>query len=150
MTTKGGEHQRLDVLVGTWRTQGWTRERGDRPAVEIEATDSYGWLSGGFALLHTVDARVGDQKVEGAEIIGYDPARASYVTQYFGSDGPARYEATLEEESEGLVWTMRGEATRFAGRFSADGNTITGRWELLDDGSRWRPWMDITLTKQTE
>jgi hypothetical protein len=45
---------------------------------------------------------------------------------------------------------MRGEATRFAGRFSADGNTITGHWELRDDGSRWRPWMDITLTKQTE
>jgi hypothetical protein len=96
-----------------------------------------------------VDARVGDQKVEGAEFIGYDPARASYVTQYFGSDGLAGYEATLEEESDGLVWTMRGEATKFAGRFSAGGNTITGHWELLDDGSRWRLWMNITLTRQT-
>jgi hypothetical protein len=149
MTTKGGEHERLEVLVGKWRTQGWMREGGDGPAFQIEATDTYGWLAGGFALIHTVDARVGDQKVEGAEIIGYDPARASYVTQYFGSDGPAGYEAALVEGSDGLVWTMRNEATRFAGRFSADGNRITGHWELLDDGSRWRPWMDITLTKQT-
>jgi Protein of unknown function (DUF1579)/YCII-related domain len=147
MTTKGGEHERLDVLVGRWRTQGWTREGGDRPAVQIEATDTYGWLPGGFALIHTVDARVGDQKVDGAEIIGYDPARASYVTQYFGSDGPAGYEATLEEESEGLVWTMRGEATRFAGRFmdayadamiargptlNEDGTAATGSMHIVD------------------
>jgi hypothetical protein len=42
---------------------------------------------------------------------------------------------------------MRSETTRFAGRLSVDGNTI-GDWQLLDDGSGWRPWMDITLTKQ--
>jgi hypothetical protein len=96
-----------------------------------------------------VDARVGDQKVEGAEIIGWDAARASDVTQYFGSDGPTAYEATLEKEGETLVWSMHSDTTRFAGEFGADGNTITGHWEVLNEDSEWRPWMDITLTRQT-
>jgi hypothetical protein len=148
-TAPGREHERLEVLVGRWSTEGWTRERPGSPRAKIDATDTYEWLPGGFALLHIVDAHVGDQKVRGAEIIGYDPARASYVTQYFGSDGPTSHEATLCEEGETLVWQMRSENTRFAGQFSTDGDTITGHWELLHGGSAWRPWMDITLTKQT-
>jgi len=81
--------ERLVVLVGSWKTGGWTREAAGTLSGRIEATDTYERLPGG-ALLHRVDARVGDQKVEGAEIIGYDPARGSYVTQYFGTDGPLR------------------------------------------------------------
>lgn len=42
---------------------------------------------------------------------------------------------------------MRSNANRFTGTFSDDGNSITGHWELLE-GSGWRPWMDITLTRQ--
>ena len=144
----GTEHERLAALVGRWRTEGSTREAPGTAAARIDATDTYEWLPGGFALLHSVDARVGDQKVEGAEIIGYDPARGSYVTQYFGSDGPTAYEASLTEEDGSLVWAMRSESTRFAGTFSADGNSITGHWEQTHDGSTWEPWMDITLTKQ--
>jgi hypothetical protein len=47
-------------------------------------TEVYEWLLGGASLLHTVDAFVGDEKVEGAEIIGFDPAIGSYVTRHFG------------------------------------------------------------------
>jgi len=25
---------------------------------------------------------------------------------------------------------------------------LRGHWELLDNEGSWRPWMDITLTKQ--
>jgi hypothetical protein len=142
------EHERLASLVGTWRTEGWTREALGRPKERIDATDTYTWLPGHAALLHTVDATVGEAKVEGAEIIGFDPARACYLTQYFGSDGPAAYEATFRQEGETLVWEMHNETTRFAGSFSADGDAIEGQWELLDEGETWRPWMDITLTKR--
>jgi hypothetical protein len=146
--SSGSEHERLEALVGTWQTEGWTKDVPGAAAAKIDATDAYEWLPGGFGLLHTVDARVGDEKVEGAEIIGYDPERGTYVTQYFGSDGPTAYEASLREESGALMWSMRSRTTRFTGVFSEDGNTITGHWELLDDGSNWQPWMDITLTKQ--
>ncbi len=144
----GTENERLEALVGTWKTEGCTRETAGAPAARIDAVDTYEWLPGGFALLHRVDAHVGDQKVEGAEIIGYDPARRTYVTQYFGSDGPSAYEASLNEEEGALVWRMRSETDRFTGIFTDDGNTIAGHWELLGDDLSWQAWMDVTLTKQ--
>ncbi|HEX2359153.1 MAG TPA: DUF1579 family protein [Solirubrobacterales bacterium] len=144
----GGEHERLDALIGRWKTDGWTKETEEAPAVRIDAVDTYEWAPGGFALLHGVEARMGDDTVEGAELIGYDPQRGAYVTQYFGSDGPTAYEASLAEEQGTLTWRMRSETTRFAGTFSDDGNVITGRWELQDDDGDWQPWMDITLTRR--
>jgi Protein of unknown function (DUF1579) len=141
------EHERLEALVGRWRTQGRTRETAEAPAARIEAVDTYEWLPGRHALLHAVDAQVGEEKVEGAEIIGWDPARGAYITQYFGSDGPSAYEASLVEEDGVLVWSMSSKSDRFTGTFSQDGETITGHWEQLDDDGNWRPWMEITLTK---
>jgi catechol 2,3-dioxygenase-like lactoylglutathione lyase family enzyme len=141
------EVKKLEVLVGRWQTRGSTRPRAEAPAAEIVALDTYDWLAGGFGMFHRVDGRVGDQWVEGAEVIGYDPERAAYITQYFGSDGPAAYEASFGELDGALTWTMRSKAHRFTGTFSDDGNSITGHWEL-HDGSSWHPWMDITLTKQ--
>jgi uncharacterized protein DUF1579 len=144
----GSEHQRLAALLGRWKTKGWARDAPGAPAGRIDAVDTYEWLPGEFALLHRVDAQVGDQSVEGAEIIGYDPERQSYVSQYFGSDGPTAYEASLSEKAGALVWSMWSNTTRFTGTFGDDGTTISGHWELLDDGSNWQPWMEITLTRQ--
>lgn len=136
--------ERLGVLIGRWRTAGRiTGAGGDR----IDAVDTYERLRGG-ALLHLVDARVGAQTVEGAEIIGYDAARESYVTQYFGTDGASAYEATLSEAGRALVWAMHSEKDRFTGTFNDERDVITGHWEALDDDSSWRPWMDITLTRE--
>ena len=141
-------HRRLTALIGRWKTDGWTRETPDAPAIRVDAVDTYEWLPGGFGLLHVVDARMGDEKVEGAEIIGYDGDRGTYVTLSVGSDGSVAYEASLTEEKEGLTWRMRSETTRFTGVFSEDGGVITGHWELLEKSGDWQPWMDITLTKQ--
>jgi Protein of unknown function (DUF1579) len=143
----GPEHERLAALIGRWRTQGRTIETGAAEPAVIDAIDTYEWLPGRFGLLHGVDARVGDERVEGGEIIGWDPARETYVTQYFGSDGPNAYEASLTEEDGRLVWRMRSSSDRFTGTFSDDGGTIDGHWEQLDAEGNWRPWMEITLTK---
>jgi hypothetical protein len=140
------ELERLEVLIGRWRTEGWTIDSSGGLGDRIDAIDTYERLPGG-ALLHLVDARVGDQKVDGAEIIGFDPDRGRYATRYFGSDGPAAYEATLTEEDGETVWAMQSDTDRFRGTFSADGNTITGHWEAVDDEGNWRPWMNITLTR---
>lgn len=137
---------RLDVLLGRWKTVGRTIEGAGAPAQVIDALDTYERLPGG-ALLHLVDARVGDEKVEGAEIIGYDPGRGRYLTQYFGSDGPNAYEASLDRDRGTLVWTMRSIRDRFTGVFDDGRRKITGHWEVLDEKSNWTPWMDITLTK---
>jgi Protein of unknown function (DUF1579) len=139
--------ERLEVLVGKWKTDGHTIDAAGAPADQIDAIDTYKRLPGG-ALLHLVDAKVGGQKVEGAEIIGHDPERNTYATQYFGSEGPTTYEASLAQEGDGLIWRMQSRTTRFTGRFSEDGGVITGHWELQGDGGDWQPWMDITLTRQ--
>jgi hypothetical protein len=136
--------ERLDALIGRWKTEG---RAADMSAERIDAIDTYERLPGG-ALLHLVDAKVGDQKVDGAEIIGYDPKRGIYLTQYFGTDGPNAYEANLLEEAGVLVWTMRSGADRFTGTFNDERNVITGHWDALDDDSNWQSWMDITLTRQ--
>jgi hypothetical protein len=91
---------------------------------------------------------VGDQKVEGAEIIGYDSARGGYVTQYFGGDGANAYEASGVEDDGALVWTVCSEKDRFTGTFNDERNVIAGPWEALGDDSIWHPWMDITLTRR--
>jgi hypothetical protein len=145
MNERKREHERLEALIGRWKTTGRTLPSAG--GGEIDATDAYEWLPGEFGLLHTVDARVGDQTVEGAEVIGYDPDRGTYVTLYVGTDGPTSYEARLTDEDGGLVWRMQSERTRFTGSFDDDRTTITGHWELLSDRGTWHPWMDITLTK---
>jgi hypothetical protein len=139
--------QRLAALIGRWRTEGWTIATASSPAVQIDATDTYEWLPGRFSILHKVDARVGEEHVEGAEIIGLDPTRDGYLTQYFGSDGPNAYDASLGEEEGLLVWSMRSATDRFKGRFNEERSTITGRWEHLDAENEWRPWMEVTLTR---
>ena len=146
--TRGDQTERLEALVGTWHTQGWTREEAAGPAERIDATDIYEWLPGRAALLHLVEASVGETSVEGAEIIGFDPDRGHFTTLYYGTDGRTAYEADFTD-TDGLVWEMRGADSRFRGSFDADGAFITGHWERLVAGSEWRPLMDITLTRQT-
>jgi hypothetical protein len=141
------ELKKLEPLVGVWETRGWTRESSSSPAAKIIATDTYEWLGNGFVLLHRVDAWVGSEKVEGAEIIGYHPSQPAYQTQYFGSDGPNAYEAKMIEEAGGLMWKMQSKKDRFTGVFSENRDVITGHWELLDEDGHWQPWMDVTLTK---
>jgi Protein of unknown function (DUF1579) len=128
--TTTGPLQRLDALIGRWKTEGWTAEAPGAPAARIDAVDTYKRMPGG-ALLHLVDARVGDQTVEGAEIIGYDPDRDAYVTRYFGSDGPAEYEARFGEDGGALVWTMTSAKDRFTGSFNQNLTVLTGHWDAL-------------------
>ena len=127
---------------------GLDRGTAEAPPARIEAVDTYSWLPGRFALLHTVDALVGEEQIDGAEIIGWDPARNAYVTQYFGSDGANAYEANLQDEGGVLVWTMRSHSDRFVGTFGENGHTLEGHWEQLDSEKNWQPWMDVWLTRQ--
>jgi hypothetical protein len=38
-------------------------------------------------------------------------------------------------------------AQRFAATFSDDGNTITGRWEIAEDGANYTPDFDLILRR---
>jgi hypothetical protein len=64
------------------------------------------------------------------------------------ADGLNAYEASLVEDNGTLVWTMHSTKDRFTDTFNDERNIITGHWDALDEDSTWRPWMDITLTRQ--
>jgi hypothetical protein len=123
--TSRERNEALGALVGRWHTQGWTSVEAGIPSERIDAIDTYEWLPGEAALLHLVDATVGETGVRGAEIIGYDSDRRHYVTLYFSTDGRTAYEADLTETDDALVWEMRSADSRFRGSFDAGGKIIT-------------------------
>lgn len=136
--------KRLDVFVGKWNTEGQIRAAPPNPAVKISGTDIYEWLPGGFFLVHRVDVRMGDEEVKAVEIIGYDASSQTYPMHSFDNKG--NYDL-LQANVHDRTWTIIGKSMRFTGVFSDDGNTITGHWEQLIDGSNWLPWMEVKLTR---
>lgn len=86
-------------------------------------------------------------------IIRFDETRGTYMQHYFDSRGVARvYEMTFS----GGLWTLSRTTAdlsplefsqRFTGAFGADGNTITGRWEISQDGSHWEHDFDLVYTR---
>lgn len=143
MSAPGPEHARLAPFAGRWRTAGEVLATDSSPALEIAGTDEYEWLPGGWFLLHRVDVRIGGERVQALEVIGWDGA--SYFMRAFDSQGNVgEMQATVLEG----VWTFQGDAERFTGGFGEDGRTLSGRWERRE-GDRWLPWMDVRLTKES-
>jgi hypothetical protein len=135
--------ERLNAFVGRWKTEGEIKASSYGPAGKIIGTDIYQWLLGGFFLVHRVDVRMGDQKNESIEIIGYDTSRKTYPMHSFDSQGN---HIVMEASVVGNTWTFTGESMRFIGAFSDNGKIISGKWEYLDD-SNWHHWMDVKLTR---
>lgn len=135
----------LNAFVGAWRTTGRIRATAGAAETWLDALDTYEWMPGGRFLVHHVRARMGEDEVHALEITGYDTRTGRFVLRSFDNHGGF---ATSYGELRGRHWTIVGDSERFAGRFSEDGERLTGSWEATQDGRTWRPWMDITLTKQ--
>jgi hypothetical protein len=134
----------LNAFVGTWNTEGEIKESPFGPAGKLVGSDTYEWLAGGFFLIHRVDVRMGSQKNESIEIIGYDAPSKSYRMHSFDSQGNS---VVMQAGVAGNTWTFSGESMRFKGTFREDGKSISGKWEYLGDDSNWHHWIDVKLTK---
>ena len=117
----------------------WPRVSPRTPADAPRARTTFEWLTGRRFLVQRWEVEHPDAP-DGIAIIGSDPARAAYRQHYFDSRGVTRvYEMTLAHK----VWTLERIASepdfsqRFTGTCSDDGNTISGRWEISEDGSNW-------------
>lgn len=139
----GPELKHLEPVVGKWNTHGKTIATATEPAVAFSGTDTYEWVGGGFFVLHSVDVMMGDQPVIGVEIIRYDPSSRTYPACFVDSQGDTSASEVGRDERK---WTVVAESERFEGTFSEDWNTLSGRWKRKS-GSRWEPWMDVTLTR---
>ena len=136
--------KRLNPFVGKWNTEGEIKKSPFGPAGKLIGTDTYEWLAGGFFLIHRVDVRMGNQKNESIEIIGYDARSNSYPMHSFDSQGNS---VVMQAGETGNTWTFTGESMRFKGTFSEDRKSISGTWEYLGDDSNWHYWMDVKLTQ---
>lgn len=141
----GPEQTRLAPIVGRWRTEGQTVAGPDEPSAQIRGADTYEWFPGGFFLLHHVDVRMGEEQVRALEVIGYDAEREAYFARSFDNSGAV---GEMQLEVGGSAWTLSEATTRARIVFGEDGSTADVRWERRDEGSDWRPWMSLTLTRQ--
>jgi hypothetical protein len=81
-------------------------------------------------------------------VIGCDGMSDTYFQLYTDDRDVQRiYEMSLRDG----VWKLWREgkpvSQRFEGRFSEDGNTITGRFEIAEDGQTWKADFDVTYTR---
>ena len=127
--------KRLERLVGTWIIEGNASGR-----VSID------WLPGGFFLQQRGEIEVGGFKVYGVEIVGYDPAANIFPSYVFSNVGevPARYYWDVQ----GDVVTHWTKGSKYTGRFSKDGNILSGGWRP-EEGVESTPQntYDATMTR---
>lgn len=140
------ENQRLNALVGRWRSQGRIAATATDPAIRIGGLDTYEWLAGEHFLIHRVNVRMNEEHVEVIEVIGpYDPASRTYPMRSFDNQGSfVTMRASVDDEG---VWTFVGETERATLVIAEDGDAMTAEWERTDNGSNWRHWMDMSFTR---
>jgi len=114
------ELQKLDKLVGIWNVSG-----------EVCGQVSYSWMEGGFFLVQYVDI----EGAKGLEFIGYDEESGKLKSHYFDDDGKVlEYTYYLNSIDHIVSIDMPGITGKFEGRYSNNGNTITGSWHWKQDG----------------
>jgi hypothetical protein len=134
----------LEALVGEWTFE--ARWPGGEPWPGGGRV-TFEWLPSRAHLLQrgTVDLPAAPDNVS---VIGCDAANGTYSQLYSDERGVCRiYEMSLGDD-EWRLW-REGEpfSQRFAGTFSEDGNTITGRWELSEDGVDYATDFDLVYRR---
>jgi len=116
------ELQKLDKLVGIWNVTG-----------EACGQVSFSWMEGGFFLVQYVDL----DGAKGLEFIGYDEASQTLRSHYFDDDGKVlEYTYHVSETDHIVTIDMPNIQGEFKGKYSNNGNTITGSWHWEQDGEQ--------------
>ena len=132
----------LEALVGEWT---------------FEATwpDGTPWPGGGRVTFewhasraHLVQRGTAElpEAPDNVSIIGCDAANGTYFQLYSDERGVCRvYEMSIGNDH----WRLWRQGDPFSQRFTAsfgdDGNTITGRWEIAEDGNNYKTDFDLTF-----
>ncbi|MES2110227.1 MAG: hypothetical protein V4577_15825 [Bacteroidota bacterium] len=108
------ELHKLDRLVGIWNVSG-----------EVCGQVSYSWMEGGFFLVQYVDI----EGEKGLEFIGYDEDSGALKSHYFDGDGKVlEYNYDITDTDHIITIDMPHIQGSFHGKYSNNGNTISGRW----------------------
>ena len=140
--------QRLDVLVGSWRTtlrNAWFLEP---PGQERAGMATVEWLGDAFVVFRwTMTDDVGAATSDMVLVLGRSDANEAYTALYHDERGVCRVYAMTFAASH---WTLTREDPDMFQRFVADlgPHHIDGRWEASDDhGSTWRKDFDLAFTR---
>jgi hypothetical protein len=132
----------LDPLVGVWRI-GTSFDAGGATVAET----AFEWLGDRQFLVQRWHVDHPDAP-DGIALIGAGPAPGSYVQHYFDERGVERdYDMTFADGRWTLTRIVPGFSQQYVGELSADGSTITGHWDMSDDGTNWQRDFDLTYTR---
>ena|SRR5689334_16281103 len=134
-STRTAALERLRPLVGEWTIEAIFSFAPEPTPGRV----TFEWELGGQFLLERSSADHPDAP-DGLMVIAVADDGDGYVQHYFDSRGVARtYRMTLRDR----VWTLVRDrpdfspfdfAQRYTGTFAADGQAITGQWEISHDG----------------
>jgi hypothetical protein len=136
--------KRLDMFIGHWKVE--ASFPGAPPG-----HSAFEWVLGGQFLVQRTEAP--DPAPDSIAIVSVDPDRGAYTQHYFDTRGVVR---VYEMKFARGAWTLlRLKADfspldfrqRFKGKFSANGNLISGAWETSHDGKVWKHDFDLTYRK---
>ena len=139
--------EKLDGLVGEWRTtisDAWFLEP---PGTEVPGTATVEWLGESFLVVRSEFGGGVHVHSETSLVIGRSDPSDAYFVLYHDDRGVCRQFAMT---FDGEHWTMTREDPDFHQRFIADVETdrIRGRWEASEDqGKTWRKDFDLTFER---
>lgn len=136
--------ERLEALVGEWTMQAKPPQGPPWPG---GGRVIFEWLEGAPLLVERWHVDM-PEAPDGVAVIGCDGMTGTYYQLYTDERDVQRvYEMSLD----GGVWKLWRDgppfSQRFTGTFSRDGTTITGRWEIAEDGEAWTTDFDLTYSK---
>ena len=136
--------RRLEPLVGKWTVEAtWA----DGTAWPGGGTVTFEWHPSGAHLVERGTADLAEAP-DYLSIIGCDAANGTYFQLYSDERGVCRVYQMSMSDGEWKLW-REGEpfSQRFEATFSDDGNTITGRWEIAEDGTNYATDFNLTYRR---
>ncbi len=140
--------EKLDVLVGSWRTtlsDAWFLEPPDQ---EVPGSATVEWLHDALVVFRwTMEGDVGQATSEMVMVLGRSDPNDAYTALYHDERGVCRVFAMT---FDGARWELSREDPDMFQRFVADvgPDRIAGRWEASEDqGSIWRKDFDLTFDR---
>ena len=134
----------LESLVGEWTVEA-TWPGGETWPGRV----TFEWLATGAHLVQRGSLEH-PQAPDNVSVIGCDAANGTYSQLYTDERGVCRvYEMEIGDGRMSLRRDGQPFAQRFTANFSDDGNTITGRWEIAEDGATFELDFDLVFRRVT-
>jgi hypothetical protein len=136
--------ERLEALVGDWTMEAIPPGGPPWPG---EGRVSFEWFEGAPLLIQRWHVDL-PEAPDGVAVIGCDGMSGRYYQLYTDDRDVQRiYEMSLDAGVWRLWRNGAPFSQRFTGTFSDDGRTITGLWEIAEDGTTWKTDFDLIYTK---